>query len=286
MTVPGQQRMPVSVRTVLARGASYAALGLALAAAVALGAPGIAALVAALAAIGLWEWANICALPIHHRVGLLVADGVMVVALLALGLEAAPWLIGALVLTGMLWPVVRANPDRAIRDLGFAAVGFVSIAVMLGHGVVLAHDSGWAGVLLFASLAVGCAGSDVGAFLAGRRFGHTLLSPTLSPAKTRAGLVGNVIGAALALLPFVPFLLAALGPAAWSTWYVALLVPIVAFGSVWGDLFESAVKREVGVKDAGHWLPGFGGLLDRVDSLLITLPLAYWTLRLFEVTVA
>ena len=54
---------------------------------------------------------------------------------------------------------------------------------------------------------------------------------------------------------------------------------LVALGAVWGDLFESALKREFGTKDAGTWLPGFGGLLDRIDSLILVVPLVYYLFR-------
>jgi CDP-diglyceride synthetase len=63
---------------------------------------------------------------------------------------------------------------------------------------------------------------------------------------------------------------------------IAGLAVIVAVGAVWGDLLESAAKREFVVKDAGGWLPGFGGILDRVDSLLLAMPLVYWAVRLLD----
>jgi phosphatidate cytidylyltransferase len=181
------------------------------------------------------------------------------------------------VLAGIIWPVIRADPERAMRDLGFAAVGCIVIPGMLAHGVGLVTERGAIGAATFVALACGAAGSDVGAFVVGRRFGRTPLAPRLSPSKTRAGVVGNVIGAGVGVLPFAPVLVPAFGPA-----FVALLVPIVAVGAVWGDLLESAAKREAGLKDAGSWLPGFGGILDRIDSLLIVLPLAYWALRLVD----
>ena len=75
-------------------------------------------------------------------------------------------------------------------------------------------------------------------------------------------------------------LLAVALPAPIRPLLVALLPLVIAAGAVWGDLLESRIKREFGVKDAGAWLPGFGGLLDRVDSFLIVIPLVYYFLRL------
>jgi phosphatidate cytidylyltransferase len=263
--------------TAVRRAGSYAALALALLLAARTGVPGVAVLVGVLAAIGLLEWSAMFGLPSHHRVSLLIADVILVVAIGREGVAAADWLVGGLVLLGAAWPVLRVDTGRAVRDLGAAAVGFILIPVLLVHGLALAVERGEAGIVLFVALAVSCAGSDVAAFVVGRRFGRTPLAVRLSPTKTRAGVVGNVLGAAVGLGPFVPALVPAFPPA-----FVVALVPLVAAGAVWGDLLESAVKREVGVKDAASWLPGFGGILDRIDSLLITVALAYWVLRIVE----
>ena len=261
-------------QTALQRALSYALLALLLAVAAQVGTPGIALLILVLGAIGLLEWSQLMDLPVHHRVALQAANVVIVASVAVLGAAAAEWLIGGLVLVGLAWPVVRSDTGRALRDLGLAAVGCVVIPVLLVHGVLLAVDLGDLGVTLFAALAVACAGSDVGAFMVGRRFGRTPLAPALSPSKTREGVVGNVLGAAIGLAPFAGLLMPE-----FSLWSLLIIAGLVAIGALWGDLFESAVKREAGVKDAARWLPGFGGILDRIDSLLLVVPLVYWAIR-------
>ncbi|MCX7193057.1 MAG: phosphatidate cytidylyltransferase [Proteobacteria bacterium] len=110
--------------------------------------------------------------------------------------------------------------------------------------------------------------ADIGAYFAGRRFGKNKLAPSISPGKTWEGVAGGMLGVSVYVLivhAVVPFaFLPVLLLAAW--WWVGL--------AVIGDLFESAIKRQAGVKDSGALLPGHGGLLDRIDALTSTLPLA------------
>jgi phosphatidate cytidylyltransferase len=161
-----------------------------------------------------------------------------------------------------------------MRHLAFAALGWGYISWFLAHMVLINQNLfGGPGILLV--LGLGVAMSDVGAFAVGKAVGRHKLSPRISPNKTWEGVGGNFLGAYLGVA-VMWFSIA--GP---NFWRLALGLPvIIALGSVWGDLVESAIKREFEAKDAGAWLPGFGGILDRIDSLILVLPLAYYSIRL------
>jgi phosphatidate cytidylyltransferase len=266
-------------RTAAARYASYAALALVASIAAATGVVGMALFALSLCLLGLREFVALTDLPVHHRIALSGAAVVVIIGAALMGPAVAEYLLPLLIAVGLAWPVLRPDPARGLRDLALAAIACIYLPVLLAHLPAAELRYPGVGGALIIAVAVATNLSDIGAFLIGKRFGRTKLAPTLSPNKTRAGVIGNLLGAAVGLALFSPALSPALpgGPLT-----LLLLVPVIAFGSLYGDLFESAIKREVGVKDAGTWLPGFGGILDRIDSLLITVPAAYWLLRIVE----
>jgi phosphatidate cytidylyltransferase len=120
--------------------------------------------------------------------------------------------------------------------------------------------------------------ADISAYFVGRMFGKNKLAPRISPGKTWEGVAGAMVGA----IVYVFWIMSVSGQ---SQRYSLILFAIVGVAlSVLGDLFESAVKRLAGVKDSGTLLPGHGGLLDRIDALTSTLPLAALVLLLMKVT--
>ncbi len=228
----------------------------------------------ALSLQGLREYARLVDLPRQHRIGLYAA-GIASAPVAALSLTFWRGMPPILLLAATIVPLVQQDVRRGARDLAYAALGFAYIPWLLTYFILIReHVEGGPGLLL--ALGTAIAISDVCAFVAGRAAGRRALAPALSPAKTVEGVVGNVIGAA-AGIALMSFALPPMGLVA----QVALVLA-VAFGCVWGDLFESLLKRQFGAKDTGSWLPGFGGLLDRIDSMLIVLPLAYTVMVLVQ----
>jgi phosphatidate cytidylyltransferase len=236
------------------------------------GALGMLALVSVLVWQALREYSRMVDLPQLYRV-VLLAMGLGMGPLAVWAPEAFFGVLPLLLIVATLQPLLTQDIRAGMQRLAFAALGFAYLPLLLGHLLLIgAWLPGGPGLLLALGLAIAL--SDVGAFTIGKLLGRHRLSPLVSPNKTWEGVAGNVLGAYLgtALLGF------ALPPGLPT--YLALTLPlVVAVGAVWGDLVESLLKREFGAKDAGAWLPGFGGLLDRIDSLIVVAPLTYHLLR-------
>lgn len=127
--------------------------------------------------------------------------------------------------------------------------------------------------------------TDIGAFFVGRAVGGAKLMPSVSPGKTISGAVGGVAAAVLCAWVLQTYALIPHAQIAFTPWaLVGVAVTLSVVGQI-GDLVESHFKREAGVKDSSQLLPGHGGILDRVDSLLFTLPLGYLLLKWLVVPV-
>ena len=175
-----------------------------------------------------------------------------------------------------LFEVVHARPtvNIALTLLGFSWVGLLGSFA----GMLLAPDPGGTGLLLGVVLCV--VGADVVAYFVGRAIGSTPLMPHVSPSKTIEGLVGGAI-AAVVVGGIVGVVLHP-----WADKGIAAgigLGIVVAITAPLGDLAESLLKRDLGVKDMGTFLPGHGGFIDRFDAILFALPAAYYlALQIFS----
>ena len=242
--------------------------------------PWLVALAAVLFLAGLQEWLRLAEIDdALQRTTLLVLNLALMVAIVwasrsSTGFSLVLFQVATVVgvvwwLFAMLWLKhyeFASDHDTHARMFKLAAGTLAVVpawcALALIHGST-ANGHRW---LLIALLVIWAA--DSGAYFAGRHFGKHKLSPRISPNKTIEGLVGGMLASlviALAAAPFAGATVAQL-PA------VALVVVVTVGFSVVGDLFESLLKRHVGAKDSGDLIPGHGGILDRIDSVLAALP--------------
>jgi phosphatidate cytidylyltransferase len=265
------------------------------------GAP-LAALLAVVSAIGAWEFfriarasgarplddvgialAGLVPLAVHaHYLGLVAfrpaLAALVVLALLAStiwlrGVEGRPLGAAAATLLGVVYTAGTLSFGYAIRyhDVvrGYDVVG----AREVGLGAVGFHIAPGGALLVF-PLVITWA-SDIGAYFVGRAIGGRKLIPSVSPGKTVAGAVGGLVASMLVAWLYARAVLVPIASLGFTPWGALAFGAAISVAAQVGDLFESLLKREGGVKDSSRIIPGHGGVLDRFDSLIFVLPVAY-----------
>lgn len=168
---------------------------------------------------------------------------------------------------------VHRSPYLAWADIGLTLGGALYTGGLLGYAPLLAsvEETGRRGdgVAWMLMVLLGTAACDTGAYLVGSLIGRHKMIPHVSPGKTWEGLAGGVLGAVIAAL-------ALSGPLKLPWESAVVLGLLVCAAAVSGDLAESLMKRAAGVKDSGHLIPGHGGILDRIDSILFVIVAVYW----------
>lgn len=248
----------------------------------------LALLIAAIAVAGSLEFYRMA----EHRQArpLVVAGSALTVAFVlvaAIDPQAGPAGFGLVLTIAMLvvsalaiW--TRGVEGQPLLSISTTLTGAVYTGGLLSFGLFVRHLPGVEGAahgtaLVFAPVLLTWT-SDTFAFFVGRRWGRTKLIPRVSPGKTVQGAIGAVVGSVLVAIAYARVLegFSIYRPSLLEGAILGLAISIVAQV---GDLVESLLKRDAGVKDSGKLLPGHGGALDRVDSLLFTLPLAYLFFR-------
>lgn len=168
--------------------------------------------------------------------------------------------------------VIRGNPSGTLRSA--ASAGWISTLVSVGLGLLVRIRIEWGGAWYMMIPLLSCWAGDSAAYFIGGLLGRKRMCPAVSPAKTWEGFAGGIAGSAAGAV-----LAGAVG-AGQPVWSMILLGAAAGVAGAMGDLAESAVKRDAGVKDSGSFIPGHGGVLDRIDSIVAAAPVAWLWLRL------
>ncbi|WP_079063533.1 phosphatidate cytidylyltransferase [Streptacidiphilus griseoplanus] len=207
------------------------------------------------------------------RIPLVVGGLVMVAASYAFGTEGSAAALALTALVVLVWRMSEP-PQDYLRDVTAGIFTAFYVPFLATFVALMLHaDDGARRVILFLLVTV-C--SDTGAYAVGFKFGKHKLAPTISPGKTREGLAGGI---ALSMLAGALGMQLMIEDGVW--WQGLVLGACAAVTATLGDLAESMIKRDLGIKDMGTMLPGHGGIMDRLDSLLPTAPVVWLLLTAF-----
>jgi phosphatidate cytidylyltransferase len=252
----------------------------------------LAALLSVTAALASWEFYRIArtngvepldrvGVPLAAALPLFVHAAYLRLFTLSLGAAA----VAFLAIFGIaIW--ARGAQRRPLLSVATTVTGVLYTGGMLSFGYALRYhpytfeQRAGAAVLVFPLLLTWSA--DTGAFFVGRAFGRHKLAPAVSPGKSVEGAVGGLLLALLVAWAYERWVLMPVAHFRLMPGAVFLFAGVVVVAAIVGDLAESLIKRDAGVKDASHIIPGHGGVLDRIDSLLFVLPTAYWLLSILR----
>ena len=240
---------------------------------------GVFFLVALLAAA--WEWSRLL-VPQAGRAALIYALFCLAIILLLLGMQNPSWQFALLLLAVIFWFFIA--PFILAKGMNLSLEKLKPFYIVLGlillpatwFALVFLRELGL--IFLLSSMALVWV-ADIGAYFVGKAFGKHKLALQISPGKSIEGAIGGLVLCyiyAFLCVYFLPFESTLFG--AWAIRFgwvpMFLMVTVLTAFSIFGDLFESQLKRLAGVKDSSHLLPGHGGVLDRVDALIPTMPIA------------
>jgi phosphatidate cytidylyltransferase len=183
-------------------------------------------------------------------------------------------LVSSAVVLSLLLPLLlRRSADGLSASWSWNLAGVLYIGWLLSYWILLMNSYGrdWVFLALFSTFAV-----DTTAYFVGRAWGKRKLAPAISPGKTWEGAVGGLVGGMVAAIALALILGIDIGY--WKLVFLGLVIGIFA---ELGDLAESRLKRSTGVKEAGSLIPGHGGILDRLDSIVLTGVVVYYCLKWF-----
>ena len=175
-----------------------------------------------------------------------------------------------------LVPILSGQITDAHRQVADTLVGYVFVALPMAY-IVLVKTADPLGLRFLLIVTVSVALSDIAAYATGSALRGRKLVPRVDPTKTWGGVLGNLVGAAVGIL----WMWVAV-PSEWSVAAVVVLSVVIAFGSVWADLTGSFIQRAFRTEVRSTVILGYGGVLSRVDSLLMAFPLSYYALILVE----
>lgn len=163
--------------------------------------------------------------------------------------------------------------ERTVSDIAITTLGVVYVGWLFSYFVLIRALSIHGNFLFFMLLVVWI--NDTAAFVIGKFFGRIKMAPLISPNKTWEGAIGGFVIAVSTAILVSPYMVGLYGL---NPFHAGVLAIIVAITAQIGDLVESLIKRDVGAKNSGDWIPGHGGMLDRMDSFILSAPFVYYYL--------